>query len=55
MMVSERLKLVYLDPPKTGSQSFDRIFRNMGCTYVKYNQYGKWVDKHQTTLSPMLI
>ena len=50
MMVSERLKLVYLDPPKTGSQSFDRIFRNMGCTYIKYNQSGKWVDKHQRVI-----
>lgn len=48
MMYSQRLRLVYLDPPKTGSQTMDKIFQGMGCSYHKYkNPKGKVLDKHQ--------
>ena len=46
-MVGTNIRILYIDPPKTGSQTMDRIFRNIGCYPVKYMQFGKIVDKHQ--------
>ena len=50
MMVGTSLSVIYIDPPKTGSQTMDRFFRNMGCKPVQYMQFGKMVDKHQRTI-----
>lgn len=48
MMFSRNLKLVYLDPPKTGSQTIDKLLWFNGCSYLKYKTTsGKMVNKHQ--------
>jgi len=53
MMYSQKLKLVYLDPPKTGSQTLDKVFQGMGCSYHKYkNDKGRVLDKHQRIIPP---
>ena len=52
MMVSEELKMVYIDPPKTGSMSCDNICKKNGFSYIKYRNPGiqrgkKYFNKHQ--------
>ena len=49
MMVSEQLKIVYVDPPKTGSSTMDSIFKHMGCVHIKYRhrEQNRWFPKHQ--------
>ena len=50
MMVGTHMRVIYIDPPKTGSQTMDRFFKNLGCTPVQYKQFGKMVDKHQRVI-----
>jgi hypothetical protein len=57
MMVSEELKMVYIDPPKTGSSTMDDICKAHGFKFVKYrnpsiqrgkkvfNKHLRWVPK----------
>ena len=44
MMRVDKLKLIYVDPPKTGSQSIDRLFEHYyGGTHIKFTRR---TDKH---------
>ena len=44
MMRVDKLKLIYVDPPKTGSQSMDRLFEHYyGGTQIKFTRR---TDKH---------
>jgi len=50
MIVNSILGLVYIDPPKTGSQTMDMIFKKLGGYIVEYKWQDKMVDKHQRVL-----